>query len=424
MRKLVPVFAALAVVAVQLLWWVLTPRGTIETDVGYYWAYVSLVPEHGFGPVLPEYPLPAAILLWLPTLFVSTFPAYFNVFWLVNAALCLVFAWALWRVGERPALIWLAGLAAAGPLSLFRFDLWPGLLVALALWNYARPVRWSVLLAAGTALKVWPVLIWPLGGWKWRRLWPALLSAVLVVGVCLAIAGPERLLSPFTWQGERGLHIEALLALWILVARLFTDRWEAGLSDNNSVDFTGPGVQATLVVGSVLWVLFIAAALALAWWVGRHRSVTAVALAVNWVLWTMLAVNKVFSPQYLMWALPAFAVLWLVARRPLPRWWIPAVLMISFLTGLTYPLFYDYLFNGPAWVATVGLVVRGVLLVALSVSLAVRIRDVSTERGTHVARHHSGRRRRHAPVAAVSPKPAQVSAGPARSRADAAAGDI
>lgn len=380
-----------------VLWWKNTPPGIVDTDVAYYWAHVRDVKESGFAEVLPEYPLPAALLLWLPSLLVTTYPAYYNLFWITSVILCLVLVALLFsaaptrKAGVYAAALWLACLGAAGPLSLFRYDLWPALFAATAILAYSRQQMggWSAWLSFAAAIKLWPAMLWPLGlaglgtgrngrhSKRLRQLVVSLLASIAFwVALSLAVGGGARLLAPFTWQQERGLHVESLLSVWVVWARLLVGdaAWPAALSDSNSVDFTGPGVAATLVLGTALGALAAGfmAVIIVRLWRTPNASVATVSLSASLTVWLLLTVNKVFSPQYLMWVLPLFAAA--AAFQRFPRRWIVAALLISFITGLAYPAIYWQLFAAHVGLlektgAALLLTVRAAAMVGLSLSI-------------------------------------------------------
>lgn len=366
-----------------LLWWSLLPRGTVETDVAYYYAHLHKVRFGEFQGALPEYPLPGAVLLWIPTLVVSTYDAYFNVFWIASLLIVGAIASILYSGaptaarGVRTAGIWLLLVTAAGPLTLFRFDLWPAMCLAVALVAFRanRWASWSMWLTTGAAIKLWPIVVWPLGfaatgnrpgpntpkslSSTQRKLLFAFGATFLVWALVSVLAGgTTRALSPFTWQGERGLHVESTFALWILWARVFVseDAWPAELSSNNSVDFTGPGVETTLLVGTVFTIVFAVMTGLLCWRLyrapsGRKQVVNAAAA----ILLLLLLVNKVFSPQYIIWAIPAVALA--LARESEPTARVTAMVAATFITGLSYPTLYGLLFSGNSADMVVGAVV-------------------------------------------------------------------
>ncbi|MDN6428549.1 MAG: glycosyltransferase 87 family protein, partial [Propionibacterium sp.] len=375
-------FAVVAVLVSRLL----TPRATVENDVSYYQQWAQWAGAQGFSGAMREYPTPVALLLWLPSLVATTPQAYFWTFVLIGILMAVATTWVLMHLtpraqGQRAAVVFLLGLGALGPITFYRFDLLPGALLALACVLLARGRNgWSVAVALGTGIKLWPVLTWPLvlGRRSTRRREVASFVATgsVLVGVSVAVAGWHRLFSPLEWQSGRGLQVESVLASWVLLGRTVSpSTWEAELSKANSWDFSGPGVEATLAVGTVAQLVLLAwtGILTVRMWRTREAQAPLVALAASSVVALLLATNKVFSPQYLMWLIPVAAVALALGGRALPRWWAPALITCAFLTQLSYPAVYGWLYSGSAgWTFLLGTTVmltRNVLVVALAVSM-------------------------------------------------------
>ena len=384
--------AVLVAGAALLLSWAFTPRGTVENDVNYYFAWVRLVPEYGFSEILPEYPTPVMLLLWLPILVVSTEAGYRAVF--VGASLVVAAAAVAMmrllpdgRAARTAAIVVALCVGAVGPLGLYRFDLLPGALLAFGCVLLARRpatgsrAGWSVAVALATGIKLWPIIAWPLGlgdrGARRREVAGfAATGAALVAGSLLA-AGWDRLLSPLGWQSGRGLQVESVWATWVLAARLVSpSTWEAQLSDANSWDFSGPGVAATLTVAGLAQVGLAAWVVALTWRVWRSRVVDPVVVSVTAtsVVAVFVATDKVFSPQYMLWLAPVAAVACGLGRggAAVPSWWAPTLVVACALTQLSYPTTYGWLYPGDAGPAfllgTLVMATRNALMVALAVS--------------------------------------------------------
>ena len=429
---------------------VLTPAGTIENDVGYYRAWAELAEQYGFAEVLREYPTPIMLLLWLPTLVVSTEASYRAVF--VGVSLLLVVggaatlallpggagaegsagadghdaagaegrrahvlpagegetrpgrrrtgSWSPSGAGETAAVVLLLSVGALGPITLYRFDLLPGLLLAAGAVALARESRartgstapgrrawpwWSVCVALGAGIKLWPVIAWPLvlGDRPRRRreILGFVATGAALVLVSVAAAGRGRLLSPLTWQSGRGLQVESVLATWVLLARLVAPwPWSAALSEANSWDFTGPGIAATLVAGSIAQIALVAwiVAICVRLWRTRRADPLTVAVAAASLVGVFLVTDKVFSPQYMMWWAPIVAVACGWGRRTgaVPAWWAPTMILTCGLTQLSYPTTYGWLYAGDTgpWflVGTLLMVVRNLAVVALTASACRR----------------------------------------------------
>lgn len=374
---------ALAAILLSVL---LTPQDLVSSDVAYYRAWGEWATANGgLADAMREYPTPAALLLWIPTLFTSGDGAYLAVFVVGMAAVATLGLVSLLTLPEehatRAGMTYLLSLGALGPISFYRFDLVPGVLVLVSCVALVLGRRgwWSALMALATAVKLWPVILWPLGlarrSWRRSELVVAALSAALIVGVSVAVAGWDRLVSPLTWQSGRGLQVESVAATWIYLARLIRpSAWTAALSHANSWDFSGPGVALTTLlaslaqVGLFAWVVLLTRRL----WMRGLADAPTTALAAASVVALTLVTDKVFSPQYMAWLLPVAALVVGVAARSVPRWWAPLLVCLAFLTQLSYPTTYGWLYPGSAdWHFLLGTLLmagRNLGLVALTVS--------------------------------------------------------
>jgi uncharacterized membrane protein len=226
----------------------------------------------------------------------------------VNAVLlfacALVAVWALAGVHRRRP--WDAALFAAAPVlplaALVNWDLLVIALLALALlaWSRSRPLLAGVLLGLGTAAKLYPlfvlgpVLVLCLRSARMRAFWLALAGAAgswLAVNLPFAAANLEGWARFWTFNAERGADLGSLWCAWTL---------------------TGHTVSPH-TINLASWVLFggaCAAVAALALLAPRRPRLPQLAFL---VLAAFLLVNKVYSPQYVLWLLPLAAL----AR---PRW--------------------------------------------------------------------------------------------------------
>lgn len=377
------------------------------SDTGYYYLKMSLLSQSGAAQTMIEYPTP--VLWYFRTLYAVSLHrewAFVTLFVLTMMGLDAGFTRALWRRGaERrgeAVLFWSVFLVLMGPTAYLRFDLVTAVLAAMALMSLQRgaPARAGVLTGIGAAIKLWPALLWPtlLGGDRRARIRAtlgfALTGGVLVVG-SLWYAGWGRLMSPLTYQSQRGLQIESLWAvppmLWRLVHR---SAYAVNLSIWNSFEISGPMTEHLITAAKYaqyLGIVFVA--LTYVRWLrrGRERLIEAAALMLTVIL-MMILTNKAFSPQYMMWlggpAAAAIAVL-PHSRRPDDtgierqrsedesvrrlRVITRVLLVCTLLTTLVYPLGYDQLVRGMVGVTvvTLALVARNLLLAWLFVLLAL-----------------------------------------------------
>jgi uncharacterized membrane protein len=227
---------------------------------------------------------------------------------LVNALLlfgcALVAAWAMAGVHRgRP---WDAAAFAAAPVvaltGLINWDLLVVALLATALlaWSRSRPLLAGVLVGLGTAAKLYPLfvlgplLLLCLRSRRMRAFWLAAGGATAAWALtnlpvaAVNLAGWARF---WTFNAERGADLGSLWYAWVLTGH------EVSVHTINVVSWTFFG-GACLAVG------------ALALFAPRRPRL---AQLVFLVVAAFLLVNKVYSPQYVLWLLP-LAVL---AR---PRW--------------------------------------------------------------------------------------------------------
>ncbi|WP_182525084.1 glycosyltransferase family 87 protein [Nocardioides dongkuii] len=217
----------------------------------------------------------------------------------------LLTAWFLAGVDRRRP--WDAAMFAASPAlaltALVNWDLLAVVFVAGAVWAWARgrPVLTGVLIGLGTATKLYPLF---------------LLGAVLVVCVCdkrvrdflvttaaaagawlLAnapayLSGPEEWKVFWTFNSERGPDLGSL---WLVVAQ----------ATDTAIDASTVNTWSWLLFGAWCVGVFVLGVLA--------PKTPRLAQLGFLIVAGFLLVNKVYSPQYVLWLLP-LAVL---AR---PRW--------------------------------------------------------------------------------------------------------
>lgn len=220
------------------------------------------------------------------------------------AALTLVAVWLLAGVHRRRP--WDVALLAASPALLLtawvNWDLLALVLVAGALWGWSRdrPVLTGVMIGLGTAAKLYPLLL--LGALlviclrerRLRELGTVVAAAAvswLVVDLPAYVSGPEQWQHFWSFNSDRGADLGSL---WLVL-----DQATDGVT-TDTVNHWSLGIL-------VLWCAGVLALGLLAPETPRFAQLAFLVVA------GFLLVNKVYSPQYVLWLLP-FAAL---AR---PRW--------------------------------------------------------------------------------------------------------
>lgn len=235
-----------------------------------------------------------------------------NTYFLVTAVLLFLcgLGTVLFLAGASPGRPWDAMAFALSPVllltSLVNWDLLAVMFTAGALWAWARgrPALAGVMVGLGTASKLYPLLL--LGAFLVDALYsrdrgrrPELILraaggaalAWLVVNLPALVTGPDAWTAFWRFNSRRGADLGSL---WLVADQL-------GLHSS---------VHRINVVSGVFLVLACVAILALGLTAPRRPRVAQVAFL---VVAAFLLVNKVYSPQYVLWLLP-LAVL---AR---PRW--------------------------------------------------------------------------------------------------------
>ena len=359
-------------------------------DVFYYHRKIRALFDVGLAQTLNEYPTPVTWILWLPYgLTGGNRVGYLVAFVVLMLALDAAFTAGLWRSAgrrhDRSVDYWIGFVLLIGPLTYLRFDILPAVLAGGALLVARhRPALAGALTGLGAAVKLWPALL--VGALLAHRpTRPPTAWAFVVVGFGLALVslltgGWARLVSPLTWQSDRGLQIESVWATPVMVARaLSPSGYLVDISRYQAYEVFGPAVGLLLGVSTVATVLGLVVIIALL--VRAHRNPRASAVAVSLVVLATVAVmtvtNKTLSPQYLLWLGGPMAALLLLRaddepaeQRAVGRL-AGRLLVLALLTQLVYPLLYDGLLGrqGHAMVVVSTLVTaaRNVFLVVFTV---------------------------------------------------------
>lgn len=301
----------------------------IITDIPVYQAS-SDATARGELPYLDvplEYPPLAAAVFWvarfMPGDYATGFTALMMLAW---AAATAGATYAAIRMGHGRMRQLAVGLAmAATPLLLgglvaTRFD---AVVTALMAWLVAAAVteRWRLmwtLLAAAVLVKLVPILLVPVlliwhahraSGREAARAGGAALAGVAAVFGAIAAVAPDGLWDMFAYHLHRPVQVESTAASYMLALHALADVPLGVGSSYGSQGLTGQGPgPIAVVVQVVAFVLMVAVAVVLRRALpplrrGPDARFMVAALATTVVL--IVAGSKVFSPQFMMWLLPA-----------------------------------------------------------------------------------------------------------------------
>ncbi|GAA1398171.1 glycosyltransferase family 87 protein [Luteococcus peritonei] len=370
-------------------------------DTRYYFEKITKMSTVGPGLTMTEYPTPVLWILKFPDLFSFGHRwAYVLAFFVSMFLLDALFTWKLWHDGGRlrgkAVAFWSAFVPLVGITAYLRFDIITAVLAGLALLELRkrRPGVAGALVGMGAAVKLWPALLWPalLGGEERGQRRTNRTGATLGFWGCgpllalvsLLWAGWDRLFSPLTWQGARGLQIESVWATPAMLGRM-VDKYAywIGVSEFNAWEISGPGAPLLLKAASLSFALgVLGAVLAYVLWLRRgHQRLLEGAALMLLVIVVMIVTNKTFSPQYIIWLGGPLAAGWAMAsENPKGSWqagedehrlaevseW---TLLVTLLTQLVYPIGYASLVGHRPGMhgATLVLAARNAVLVWLLV---------------------------------------------------------
>lgn len=358
-----------------------------------------------------EYPPPNVPFVVLPRLLVNGFSAYAYLFGAIMGSLLLVAAALAARLGasttkqgpserERDEAMRIVGfgllLLAHGAIAIQRLDAIVALLVVLMVRAAARRDDRSLGFWGGLigAAKLVPILLLPvllLAGETrgLKRLGAVAASATLglVLGLGpMIVLGRESLPLLLAYHSARGLHVESSLGVLYGAAKAVAGMREASTMDYGSFNFHGP-VSKLLARSALAVTVALVGVVGFAAHRGRPAASASglddatsaaarterVVLAALGTLAALWLGGKVFSPQYLTWAIP------LAVAVPGRAWrgvalGLGLVLLLSqiYLRG-----FYDHVYN--QW--PLGVITMLVRLAVLVVLFAVAVRKLGKRPG-------------------------------------------
>ena len=368
--------------------------GWFDGDTGTYFAH-GRAWWQGQLPYLAhavEYPTGATLLFTALAAPVRTYPQFRELFVLV----CLLVDACVFHLVDRiadesrpasappawaPAVVYALASAPLYPVLLVRFDLFPTAAVLAATRALARPgtlpparaARAGMWLGVGVALKLYPLLFFPLlalAALRPRRQvasFAALAAAAALVVAAsflpfLAAGAGASVLSFLQYQGERGLQIESTWASALLLLARLTPLDVHHAASHHAHDVVGRAAALLTSVSRVVHPLALLAVTALA-----HVRRLPLPRAFAALCATTLATASMLSPQFLLWLLP-LAALAFAGADTFERRGSILLVAIALLTTLVFPVLYDALL-AERLVAILPLFLRNAALVALALRL-------------------------------------------------------
>jgi hypothetical protein len=389
------------VVLLPNLWYGLHDISDIPVYQGY--AERIAIGEAPFtGDFRIEYPPLAVPLFRLPGhvgslgAYTTWFSVWMGVLTTLTAALTAFVACRLWPVGGRAytaAVLFPVGVALTGAIIVNRYDVAVALVVAALLACLVQ--RWyivaALVLGAGFALKITPAAILPLvlilAGPPKRWLWPivAFSLAALAPFVQYLVAAPGGIWYVFHYHMARPLQIESVLGTPMLLGQLLGANWARYGSSYGSHSLVAPGAHFAATASGGLTLLAVVGVYVLVWR-RRERLLHAPqeqVLAVLTLILALMTFSKVLSPQYVIWLLPAWALVGAGDR-------VLGILggLVLLLTQVEFPVLYWRLLSmDPSTLAIV--IARNTLLVAFFAVAMWRLWRLPGDEAPRAAAHTS-----------------------------------
>lgn len=371
----------------------LSPNASVPFDMTVY----AEVADRIFGGAWPyrdvalEYPPLSLVAILLPRLLETASPVggyegYQAVFLLLMGATSLIITVILWMLARgwspaaldpvRPLLYALLLVALASPVMLWRFDLLPAMLTAIAFYLTVsgRALLGGVALALAIVAKLYPAALVPIviaaylatrdrsGLGKHLT---GLLGTGLVLGLGTLVLAPEAIGSVLGYHLERGIQLESSFAGIMELGHLlgFASATVSDQFNSLQVDSALSGivlpVQPFVLIGLLVVVWWAA------WRTFRREAAEPAGLSLETLVSFMVAAllafmlgSRVFSPQFMIWILP-FAPF-------LPRAIFATVAVAFAITFLLFPFLYNGLI-GLELLPVVLLNVRNLLLLGVLV---------------------------------------------------------
>lgn len=362
-------------------------RHHLVADVNYYksrterfWESKSI----GSSDFLTYQP-GGVLYLLLPSLFQSYLGDYVNSFIAINFILLGILMWVYFKNGgEKSLLIFILMMFFSGPILLFRFELFVGLLVILSmvLFEKNRYLLSSFCLGLAVMVKVYPIIIYPyylLVLVKNRKYKQGILSlAAFMIGLAVpliiyfALGGNlEQIILSFTSNSQKPVGIESLPATIATFSSIMTTGKSPAIFIGNGVWGINGGDLNNILgyLGFILVTIFYLLLIIKNKYLLKFNTGI-----IFFIVLLFLVMSRNLNPQYLFWAFLIFPILILekVSRKGRISI-ISLVMLILFLNQVIYPIKFtellDFFFTGKhIWLIFIQLVKNFSLVVLLVLS--------------------------------------------------------
>ena len=349
--------------------------GNIETEVirDRYWKDVEPL-FNGEIPIM-EYPPFAFVFMIIPRLFFSD-PFGYNVGFVIEMYVFTIIGLVLTRrLAERLEFSQVKAMTVYSVLMVLllefitdRYDIVTAVmsLAAFYLILTKRPMWAFILLALGMMTKLYPSMYFPIflmiyivqKDWKGAGqglLWFTLTSAIIFVP--LMLIDPDLFMGFLSYHSNRPLEIGSLAATLIypfsMMGLIETSIYPAWMEGSfGSDNLVGPvpdaiaGILSPIMVLSILVIIFYYALVRKNEEREKERAYLLV-LAMLGVTLAFMLIGKVFSSQYLIWAIPFYALaIMMTSDRVRSKRLLYTLIAAFVLTQVNFAYLYGYLGGG------------------------------------------------------------------------------
>lgn len=394
--------------------------GNIDTEVirERYWK--NVVPLFDGEIPIMEYPPLSLVFFVIPRLFASS-PFGYNVAYVIFTYLFTILGLELMRrIADhygadqiKTMVVYSVLMALMLEFIADRYDIFPAIMTIAAFYMFIKKrVSWAfILLALGMMTKLYPALLFPVFimcylAQKDRR--SALEGTAWFVFVAIATILIVYLIEPMAITNFIDYHLQRPLEVGCVAATVIYPFSMIGLTNVWILPATAPGSFGSDdlmgavpdAIAPILTPLMILLILLVIGYYGYVRVRTErqderfflISATILAVLLIFIVVGKVFSSQYLIWAVPFYA---LVIVSSQDRTFIKRLQYLTvaafMLTQVNFAYIYGYLGGGTAIddLAMISMLVRNLMIVATLIMVGMQMQKVAKD-GFHDDGEHRG----------------------------------
>jgi hypothetical protein len=371
------------------IYYLIARFGAHSQDLHLYYDVALKLTQHGI-PYMDfpfEYPPLAMIPILAPQVvnhFVGgSFNTYCFLFALQNLSFAAISARLIYLTGvpnqaDRPSLTaYFVIILLSLPIYLFRYDSFPALLSCIAVYSVRKQsFGTGIAIVTGALAKIYPlvmapvILLWYTVRKDYRKAivycGGIALMSVLTLAITLKFAG-DHFMHFLEYHLYRGIHLESLaggILLMLKTLQIVTVYSESGFGSINLISSLSPVVLSSINIVAPVILILLHIFYATTFIAEKKKNGTigenTVIAATGSLVLAFIILNKVFSPQYIVWLFP-FIPFYNSAIRG-------KFIVALILTITIFPGWYPYLiYHHP--VAIIALNVRNALLIWIMIDI-------------------------------------------------------